>query len=366
MTRAPSKGSSLKPALDKCQGQEQANDCKSVKPKRKRGRPKKQPVPPEPPVIVQSIRPTDILHGRGLPFHTHPANVRMKKIVAEHKQQYKRAQRKDKRAIILAVLREIRTTQADQPVARFVKSMGSGDDKVWCLATEKEAYMKVSHALRENNTIPSPIPPSPPGEVAFVGPTQASRALSPSLLSESGDEGISVTESFQMQPSLYAAQAISRAAGADPNTEIDVTVEPKKQADFYDTYTNPFSLSDFASIHDVFANNSPHREAGKVEHEATSKNGLTDQSGKLDHDIGDGCEIRMPEGPLQDSPWISRVFIDDVGCMHLSSELVSIGPNGKEDGDDVISFVDANFDALYAGLDELWKHPLLDSNNLAI
>ena len=85
----------------------------------------------------------DILSGRGAGVHSHPGNVRYRKLIQSYKLQYVKSDPAKKKQIIKFVF------NIAKQYGRFLKLDPITED--WTLVSDEEARMKVGQALRENS-----------------------------------------------------------------------------------------------------------------------------------------------------------------------------------------------------------------------
>ncbi|KAL7469038.1 hypothetical protein ACHAXS_009281 [Conticribra weissflogii] len=97
----------------------------------------------------------DVLFGRGNISATHEGNIKLRSIVESRKQEYHEAPWKEKKKIVISIIRQI---QSMDPPGRFLqidpKSEGVDSKAVvgvgaWVPVDEEKAASKVSHCLRE-------------------------------------------------------------------------------------------------------------------------------------------------------------------------------------------------------------------------
>jgi len=88
---------------------------------------------------VLSPGPFDVLLGRGRLCQEHVGNVRYRKLVVKHKQQYDSASTVDKTAISFMIINLVKDASG-----RFLKDNGDG----WVEVDDKRARDKVSHSFR--------------------------------------------------------------------------------------------------------------------------------------------------------------------------------------------------------------------------
>ena len=96
------------------------------------------------------ITPTseDILCGRAFPYHMHPGNHKMYRLVEENKEKYRNLDRSQKSALVKEILRTLRK-QGSRFLIRRDGSRGTDiNEGVWEVASRGDAYEKVCHALR--------------------------------------------------------------------------------------------------------------------------------------------------------------------------------------------------------------------------
>jgi hypothetical protein len=89
-----------------------------------------------------SIKPRDVLCGRGGLTNSHVGNKNFRKIIAEYQAEYLGAKKKEKKEIAKRIVDRIQRSGG-----RFLKR--SADSHVWSEVTEKKALEKTSQALRE-------------------------------------------------------------------------------------------------------------------------------------------------------------------------------------------------------------------------
>ncbi len=85
--------------------------------------------------------PSDIIMGRGKPFHTHPGNQRMLQIIDGNKERYNSTKRHNRREVAQEVLDVIFETGA-----RFLKRVEG--EEYWEEVSRSATFDKVSHAIR--------------------------------------------------------------------------------------------------------------------------------------------------------------------------------------------------------------------------
>ncbi|KAL7461587.1 hypothetical protein ACHAXS_002004 [Conticribra weissflogii] len=91
----------------------------------------------------------DVLFGRGTGFAIHEGNVKFRSIVEARKQEYRIAQHKEKKNIVISIIRQI---QSMNPPGRFLQQDPNykGESNVpWLEVDEDRAASKVGHCLRE-------------------------------------------------------------------------------------------------------------------------------------------------------------------------------------------------------------------------
>jgi hypothetical protein len=93
--------------------------------------------------IIATPSPDDIILGRGRPYQSFSGNLRMLRIVGEHKERYETTRREDRRAYATNVLQLVLQDGA----ARFLKRV-EGEEQYWEEVSQAVALDKVHHALR--------------------------------------------------------------------------------------------------------------------------------------------------------------------------------------------------------------------------
>jgi hypothetical protein len=93
--------------------------------------------------IIATPSPNDIILGRGRPYQSFSGNLRMLRIVGEHKERYETTRREDRRAYATNVLQLVLQDGA----ARFLKRV-EGEEQYWEEVSQAVALDKVHHALR--------------------------------------------------------------------------------------------------------------------------------------------------------------------------------------------------------------------------
>jgi hypothetical protein len=94
--------------------------------------------------IIATPSPNDIILGRGRPYQSFSGNLRMLRIVGEHKERYETTRREDRRAYATNVLQLVLQDGA----ARFLKRV-EGEEQYWEEVSQAVALDKVHHALRK-------------------------------------------------------------------------------------------------------------------------------------------------------------------------------------------------------------------------
>jgi hypothetical protein len=92
--------------------------------------------------------PHDVVCGRGRGNFRHPGNRRLLRIFQEYKHRYRAATKTEKTLIAKEIVLDIQSKGG-----RFLKR---GDDGIWSVVGDKEAFRKVCHGIRD-------IPKDPPG-----------------------------------------------------------------------------------------------------------------------------------------------------------------------------------------------------------
>jgi hypothetical protein len=87
----------------------------------------------------------DVLLGRGKPFNEHSGNVRLRRLVDLHKEEYKMARVGEKHTITRKIVESVKSNSG-----RFLKR---DPDGWWVLVSDDEATEKVSHNFRTARSI---------------------------------------------------------------------------------------------------------------------------------------------------------------------------------------------------------------------
>ena len=94
--------------------------------------------------VPTSVRPEDIVCGRGLHIMNRHGNLNLHLLVNKYRETYNSSTRRDKAAIARNIVQEIKSTGA-----RFLRRLDENKkDGRWVEVDDNTAYKKVSHALR--------------------------------------------------------------------------------------------------------------------------------------------------------------------------------------------------------------------------
>jgi len=147
-----------------------------------------------------SVGPDDVLLGRGGATNAHSGNVRFRRIIAQHQQEYLKARKREKVGIARRIVGIVQSNGG-----RFLKRTDNAQN--WVQVTDKRAQEKASQALREgldvrNNTI---------------RPSKQIKEMRPTMTTTMKRQGVQVPEGKTVNitiPQFSPNSAVSYPAGA--------------------------------------------------------------------------------------------------------------------------------------------------------